>query len=365
MLRKVLPSSATCPDSSSPPRPQWPTVAKSSRGRYSRRMPVDWNALADLIRRHQKFVLTTHVRPDPDALGSQLGFAGLLEHLGKEVRIANASSVPSRLQFIDPHRRCEQYPSQVCEQTVLEADVHVILDTSAWVQLAELGKPFKKSPAVKIVIDHHASSDQLGAIEFKQVEAEATGAMVFDLAESQGWPINRDMARALYCAIATDTGWFRFPSVTSETMRRAARLIDLGAEPAVLYNLLHEQNSLGRTRLAGRCLTRMMVDAGGRLAWTSVSLVDYRETGADATETDDLVNECLKLAGVEAAFILIEQPNGNVKASLRCRSHLDVAVVAEQFGGGGHRQASGATVPGPMAEAQQKIVTAMKKLFPA
>jgi phosphoesterase RecJ-like protein len=109
----------------------------------------------------------------------------------------------------------------------------------------------------------------------------------------------------------------------------------------------------------------MMVDAGGRLAWTSVSLVDYRETGADATETDDLVNECLKLAGVEAAFILIEQPNGNVKASLRCRSHLDVAVVAEQFGGGGHRQASGATVPGPMAEAQQKIVTAMKKLFPA
>jgi len=108
-------------------------------------MSVDWNALAELIRPHHKFVLTTHVRPDADALGSQLGFAGLLEHLGKQVRIVNSSAVPSRLQFLDPHRRCEQYQAQVCEQTVLEADVHVILDTSAWVQLARWARCSKRA----------------------------------------------------------------------------------------------------------------------------------------------------------------------------------------------------------------------------
>lgn len=327
-------------------------------------MNINWGSLADLLQAHQKFVLTTHVRPDADALGSQLGFAGLLEHLGKQVQIINASAVPARLAFLDPHKKCKQLGNDFGEQSVLEADVHVILDTSSWIQLAEVGRLFKKTSAVKVVIDHHASSDDLGAIDFKDVHAEATGAMVFDIAESQGWPINPDMARALYCAIATDTGWFRFPSTTSGTMRRIARLIDFGAQPAVLYGALYEQYSLARTRLAGRCLSRMMVDAEGRLAWTYITLVDYRETGAEPTETDDLVNECLRLAGVEAAYILIEQPNGNVKASLRSRSHIDVSPVAEKFGGGGHRQASGAMVPGPMLEAQAKVLTAMKALFP-
>jgi phosphoesterase RecJ-like protein len=327
-------------------------------------MNVDWNGLAELLRRHEKFVLTTHVRPDADALGSQLGFAGLLRHLGKQVKIINASAVPPRLKFLDPDGECGQLGPDWSEQSVLEADCHVILDTSSWIQLAELGKLFKKTNAVRVVIDHHASADDLHALDFKDVTAEATGAMVFDLAESQGWPLTPGMARALYCAIATDTGWFRFPSTTSATMRRIARLIDCGAEPAVLYGALYEQCSLGRTRLAGRCLSRMMIDAGGRLAWTYITLIDYRETGAEPTETDDLVNEGLRLAGVEAAYILIEQPNGNVKASLRSRSHLDVSAVAEKFGGGGHRQASGAMVPGPMAEAQVKILTAMKTLFP-
>ena len=327
-------------------------------------MQIHWAELADILRNHQRFVLTTHVRPDADAVGSQLGFAGLLDHLGKETRIINASAVPPRLEFLDPQRRCKQLGVDVDAASVLDADVHVILDTSSWVQLAEVAKLFKKTSALKIVVDHHASADDLGARDFKDVDADATGSLVVDFAESQGWPISADMAQALYCAIATDTGWFRFPSTTSATMRRIARLIDCGAQPSVLYRRLYEQYSLARMRLAGRCLTRMMVDAEGRLAWTYITLVDYRETGAEPTETDDLVNECLRIAGIEAAYILIEQPNGNVKASLRSRSHIDVSKVAEQFGGGGHRQASGAMVAGPMPQAQAKVLAAMKALFP-
>jgi phosphoesterase RecJ-like protein len=323
-------------------------------------MRIDWTPFRDLLNTHRRFVLTTHVRPDADAIGSEIAMAGLLDQLGKEVRIINASPVPTRLKFLDPDGRCLQIGAQISEEHALETDVHVILDTSAWGQLAEMGRVFRKTQAVKVVIDHHSISESLGALDMKDVDSEATGALVFQFAQTMGLEITPAIAAAMYCAIATDTGWFRFSSTTSETLRTVASLIDFGAKPAVLYRLLYEQSTLARMKLAGRALTRMMLDCDGKLAWTFVTLVDYRETGAEQADTEDLVNECLAVAGVEAAFILIEQHNGNFKASLRCRGDINVARVAEQFGGGGHKQAAGAMVPGPLADAQTRILTAVK-----
>ncbi|MGQ0635911.1 MAG: DHH family phosphoesterase [Planctomycetaceae bacterium] len=325
-------------------------------------MNIDWTPLRDLLETKQSFVLTTHVRPDADAIGSEIALAGLLTHLGKEVRVINASAVPARLKFLDPHGHCRQVGTQVSENDALQTDVHVIVDTSAWGQLGEMAGVFKKTAAVKVVIDHHAAAEDLGAINLKDVDAEATGALIFQFANALGLPISASGAAALFCAIATDTGWFRFPSSTSGTLRTAAELIDLGAQPSLLYCQLYEQHTLSRIKLAGRVLGRMMVDAGGRLAWTFVTLVDYRETGAEPADTEDLVNECLTVAGIEAAFILIEQPNGNVKASLRSRSHLDVSRVAEEFGGGGHKQAAGAIIRGPLAAVQTRVLAAMKSV---
>jgi phosphoesterase RecJ-like protein len=324
-------------------------------------MSIDWSPLVALIGQKQRFVLTTHVRPDADAIGSEVALAAFLEHLGKDVRIVNSSAVPARLKFLDSAGRCMQLGAQVSDDDALDADVHVVVDTSAWGQLAEVARVFRKTRAVKVVIDHHVSAEDLGALDFKDTQAEATGALIFDFAQAAGVPVSAEVASVLFCAIATDTGWFRFPSTTSATMRTAGKLIDLGAQPALLYRKLYEQYSLARIKLAARVLGRMMVDADGRLAWTFVTLVDYRETGADPADTEDLVNECLTIAGVEATFILIEQQNGNVKASLRSRSHIDVARVAEQFGGGGHRQAAGAMLPGPLDDVRAKVLAAMKE----
>jgi bifunctional oligoribonuclease and PAP phosphatase NrnA len=325
-------------------------------------MRIDWTPLKELLDAPRRFVLTTHVRPDADAIGSEIAMAGLLEQLGMQVRIINASPVPTRLKFLDPDGRCLQVGAQISEEHALDCDVHLILDTSAWGQLAEMGRVFRRTKAIKIVVDHHATAESLGAIDLKDTESEATGALVFQFAQTMGLEITPQIAAAMYCAIATDTGWFRFPSTTSETLRTIAALVDAGAQPAVLYRQLYEQYTLARIKLAGRVLSRMMLDCEGRLAWTFVTLVDYRETGAEPPDTEDLVNECLTVAGVDVAFILIEQHSGNFKASLRCRSHLDVARVAEQFGGGGHKQAAGAIIPGPLADAQNKILTAMKAI---
>jgi phosphoesterase RecJ-like protein len=326
-------------------------------------MKIDWTPLREIIAVSDRFVLTTHVRPDADAIGSEIAMAGLLQQLGKEVRIINASVVPPRLEFLDPEKKCLQIGAHVTEEAACDTDVHIILDTSAWGQLAELGRVFKKTKAKKIVIDHHVCAEDLGAVNLKDTDAEATGTLVFQFAEFMGLKITPIIGAAIFSAIATDTGWFRFPSTTGETMRTIGKLIDAGIRPADLYKRLYEQFTLARIKLAGRVLSRMMLDCGGKLAWTYVTLVDYRETGAEPPDTEDLVNECLTVGDVEAAFILIEQSNGNVKASLRSRSHIDVSGIAGSFGGGGHKQAAGAILHGPLADVQTRILTAMRALF--
>lgn len=326
-------------------------------------MQINWEPLGDIIRANQRFVLTTHVRPDADALGSELAMAGLLEQLGKEVRIVNASPVPQRLAFLDPEKRCLQLGVSVTDEQALDTDVHMILDTSAWGQLAEVGRVFRKTKAKKVVIDHHFSSEDLGATDFKDINAEATGALVFQVAQALNVPVTPQMATVMFCAIATDTGWFRFSSSTSETLRTAARLIDFGAHPTLLYQLLYEQYTLSRVKLAGRVLSRVKLECEGKLGFTYVRWDDYTETGAEPADTEDLVNECLTIAGTQAAFILIEQSNHQIKTSFRSRSHIDVSRVAEQFNGGGHKQAAGAILPGPLADAQAKVLTAMQAIF--
>lgn len=326
-------------------------------------MKVNWSALRDIIQANRRFVLTSHVRPDADALGSEKAMAGLLKQLGKEVRIINASPVPRRLAFLDPEGECLEVGRAVTIEQSLDTDVHMILDTSAWGQLGEMGRVIRETSAIKLVIDHHVSSEDLGATEFRDVTAEATGAMVFHFAEATGIPITPAIASAMFCAIATDTGWFRFSSTTSGTMRTIASLIEYGAQPSSLYTQLYEQYKIGRIKLAGQTMLRMTLECEGKLAWTFVRQQDYAETGAEAADTEDLVNECLTVAGVAAACILIEQNNGNVKASLRSRSHLDVSRVAETFGGGGHKQAAGVILPGPLSDAQAKILAAMRAIL--
>jgi phosphoesterase RecJ-like protein len=323
-------------------------------------MHIDWEPFRQIVKSNRRFVLTSHIRPDADAIGSELGLAALLEERGKNVRIVNPSEVPEHLKFLDPERRVTKIGQGIPAEQVLDTDVHVVLDTSAWNQLQDVTPVFKGTTATKVVIDHHVSADRLDAVEFKDVQAEATGALVVRLAEALGWPIPERAVMPLYCAIATDTGWFRFPSTTGETMRIAGRLIELGAQPHRIYQMLYEQFSPGRVRLAGRVLARLVLECGDRLAYITATQDDFKSTGAKQADTEDLVNECLRIASTECAFIAIEQMNGTIKVSFRSRTELDVSRVAEQFGGGGHRQASGAVLPGPLASAVSKVLEALR-----
>lgn len=329
-------------------------------------MPIDWSPLIDMVRSNHRFVLSSHVRPDADALGSELALAATLEAMGKSVRIVNPSQAPPGLAFLDPDRRAIKLGDGITADEIRDTDAHFIVDTSAWVQLQEVGTAFRNSKAqARACIDHHVSSDDLGCLVLKDTTAAACGELIFEFIEALGQSISEKTATVLYCAIATDTGWFRFPSTTQRTMTIAGKLIACGAQPHVLYRQIYEQHSAARMRLVGRVLSRITVDCDGRLAWLSVTQDDFRDTGAVPSDTEDLVNECLRIAGVQAAFIAVEQQNQTIKCSLRSRADLNVAAVAELFGGGGHRQAAGTVLPGPLNDALAKILPPMQRVVTA
>jgi bifunctional oligoribonuclease and PAP phosphatase NrnA len=323
-------------------------------------MSINWPRFVEVIRSHQRFVLTSHMRPDCDALGSELGMAGILESLGKDVRIVNGQATPPNLAFIDPERKIQALGEDVHPEDLQDAEVLMILDTSAWAQLGPMADVVRATRAKRIVMDHHVGEDDLDAELFKDVTAEAAGRIVTDAAEQLGVKLTPKIARPLFAAVATDTGWFRFGSATAGTYRTAAKLIEAGASPSAIYQDLYEQDTLGRVKLRGRVLERVETELDGRLAHTYVMQQDFAETGAHPSDTEDVVNMTLAIAGVEAAVIMIEQAKGGFKMSFRSRCELDCNQLAGQFGGGGHKAAAGAFLEGSFEEVRPRVLDAVR-----
>lgn len=320
-------------------------------------MPLDWSPFVTFAQTHQKFLLLTHVRPDADALGSQIGMADALTQLGKSARIVIGSSFPERYRFLDPDRRIERYTP--ASDAFRSADAIVILDTGTWNQLGDCGSPLRERNVPKFVIDHHLTQDELGATRLVDVSAEATGRLVWQAYQAFGLTPSPKAAEALFAAVAMDTGWFHHSNMKPAAFELAAELTRLGASPVRIYELLYERNSLSRLRLQGRVLDRLKTAVDDKVAYSEVYLRDYAETGAHPLETEDFVQMMRSVADVEVGVLLIEQLDGRIKVSLRSRSKVDVSKLAEQYGGGGHARAAGATVPGPIAEARDKVMAAL------
>lgn len=327
-------------------------------------MTVQWEALAERIQSSQTFILCSHIRPDCDALGSELGMAGVLEKLGKSVRIINGHPTPPNLAFIDPDNKIEVLHEHVKPEDV-SADCFIVLDTSAWAQIGPMSEVLKNFQGLKLCIDHHVGEDDLGTEFFKDTSAEATGHLVAKFASHAGVEINPQMAMALYAAIATDTGWFRFPSTKPATYRIIADLVDAGAVPSQIYGDLYEQDTIGRVRLRGRILSRTEEERAGELVYTHVVKEDFPETGANPSDTEDAINMTLAIAGTQVAVIFVEQADGGFKLSFRSRCGVDCSTLAREFDGGGHKAAAGAFMQGSLEEVKQKVLPVVRQAMDA
>ena len=324
-------------------------------------MAVDWKPLIRIVDEFDRFVLTSHVRPDCDALGSELGMAQVLDAKGKDVLVVNDHDTPDNLRFIDPANRIRTLEAQRAAGGLDDRQVLMVLDTSAWAQLGAMADVVRSFPGQVVVVDHHVGEDDMPGLMLKDTSAEACGRLVAEAAGAIGVDITPEIAMPLFAAVATDTGWFRFRSVSAATYHLAAALIEAGADPAAIYRDLYEQDTAGRIKLRGIILSRIATELDGRLIHTYVRDRDFQEVGAVAADTEDVVNMTLAVAGTEVAVIFVEQPSGHVKISFRSRGMLDCNRLATSFGGGGHKAAAGAMLPGPFEAAREKVLQAVRE----
>lgn len=286
--------------------------------------------------------------------------AGVLEALDKKVKIVNGQATPPNLAFIDPDHRIQALGVDITADELRDVEVMIVLDTSAWAQLGPMSEVLQNTNARKLVVDHHVGEDDLGAELFKNPTAEATGRLVVEAADALGVELTAAIATPLFAAVATDTGWFRFGSAGPSTYELAARLIAAGANPPLIYADLYERDSEGRVRLRGLILSRTQTAMGGKLVHTYVLPEDYEATGSLPTDTEDVINMAMQVAGTEVAVILVGQPEGGFKLSFRSRCAVDCAALAATFGGGGHKAAAGAFLDEPFESAQPKVLEAVK-----
>jgi len=305
-------------------------------------------------------LLTTHVRPDGDACASVVAMYYALEKLGKKVGLLFLSEIPEWYEFLFPDKppvlKKGTSVEQLVEARLGRPDLIIIIDTNSYSQLPGFETYLKNYKMDVLVIDHHATADGLGDVELVDTEAAATGLIVFDFIKYAGWPITNKIAEALFVATSTDTGWFQFGNTNSRVFRSCAELVDAGAEPAKIHHILYRNFSIQRFKLMTSMLQTLELHFGGRYAVQHLTIADFKRTGASYKDTENLIDECRRIATVEAAALFVEQPDGRIRCSLRSTGSVDVRQIAQKFGGGGHKMAAGTYLPGPLQNAKQLIL---------
>jgi bifunctional oligoribonuclease and PAP phosphatase NrnA len=311
---------------------------------------------AAAIRSAETIVMSCHVNADGDAIGSLCALGLACRHLGKRVLTVSPDGVPEIYDFIPGSMEVLSAAEATSRSDGQNFDVGIGVDADGSDRLGG-AEALVLAARVVIDIDHH-TGPPYGDLPFVDPEAAASGELVYDLINALGVGIDPQIATALMAAIVTDTGSFRYPSVTAETMRITAELIERGAHPQVVWERVYGQRSYPATLLLGRALKQVRRSAGGRLAWAALSRADFRKADAEEDETEGIINEIRVIEGTGVAILMREQPDGQVRISFRSKDGTDVASLAEQFGGGGHRAAAGATTAGPLADAEERIIAA-------
>jgi phosphoesterase RecJ-like protein len=328
----------------------------------SRISDVDFQKAIQLLEESSQIAITTHIRPDGDACGCMRALIDALLAHGKKVFPLFLS--PPASWYADlfdkkvPVLGNDFSSEQLMEEPWRECDLLIVVDTNSLVQLPGLEMWFQHDapPKKVLVIDHHLTGDGLGDVQLIDAKAAAAGEIVYDLFRAAGWPITPSIAKALFVALSTDTGWFRFGNADSRIFRTAAELIEAGARPDEIYRMMYQSFTPARLRLLVRMLDHLELYEQEQIASQYLLRKDFEETGAKGPDTENLIDECQRIKTVEAAFLLVELSDGRFRCSLRSKGKVDVRVIAQKYGGGGHTLAAGVTVPGPLEEAKSKIV---------
>ncbi|MDE2975044.1 MAG: bifunctional oligoribonuclease/PAP phosphatase NrnA [Gemmatimonadota bacterium] len=330
------------------------TVAEAEGGRTERESELD--RVLELLAGAKSVVVTTHANADGDGAGSEVALAAFLRAQGTEAWIVNPTPFPESCAFLLPDPGWVlAAKSEEARRRCRAADLAVVVDTSETPRIGRVKSLVRKLP--KVVIDHHPPGGKpIEGVVFRDTAACATGELVFELIERAGGPWSETVARALYMAVLTDTGGFRFANANPSCFRTAARLVELGAAPEALHRAAYGGFRLRRFELLREALATLAVGAGGRLAWMIVPKEAYDRLGATVEDLEGFVDVPRDVAGVEVAVLFRTTADGRIKVSLRSVSPVDVNAIATALGGGGHVRAAAAVVKGPLEEVVERVL---------
>ncbi len=310
----------------------------------------------DGLKGGQKFVITTHLQPDGDAVGSALGLSLGLESAGKEVTLVAADPLPPRYAFLKRFRPWFK-----------PDDVSGFYDAAIFVDCTDPeraggGKGISELARMVINIDHHVSNSGFGDVKYVDAKVSAVGEQVFYLLKELGVQVDPVVATCLYTAISTDTGSFRYENTGVETHRVVAELLELGADTRLVVEKVYEEKSLSALMLLGQSLCTLRTTAGGQIAWMWVTRSMLEKCGAREDESDGIINYASSVEGVEIGILFREAAGGRIKVGLRSRKKVDVSELAMVLGGGGHPRAAGCWLEGEKREVEKKVLDLAEKL---
>ncbi len=310
-------------------------------------MSPEIQRIVDALRARQRFVLSSHSRPDGDSIGSQLAMAYTLRALGKDVTVINADPAPPPLMA---------FPGvagiRIAPRADDEFDAAIIMECG---DLARTGVSGLERFFV-INVDHHPGNTGYGRINWFNPGAAACAEMVYDLVRALGVPLSAEIATHIYLAILTDTGSFHYSSISPRTFDICRECLEAGVDPVLVARNVYDSNNMGRLKLFGAVLGAMQIDQTGRIAIVYVDHEMAREAGGTYEDTEGLVNLPLTVKEIEAVMFFKQEKGDEYRVSLRSKGDVDIGAIAKEYGGGGHKNAAGCTVTGPIEQLQRALV---------
>ncbi|MCL5028946.1 MAG: bifunctional oligoribonuclease/PAP phosphatase NrnA [Bacteroidetes bacterium] len=320
---------------------------------------IDFSELKKIIEDNNSFLLTTHVNPDADAIGSEIAFYFILKELGKKVFVINHSETPYNLEFLDTDNVIEKYDEQKHSKIFDEVDVLVALDFNRSDRVVRMQKRFNESKKLKICIDHHQDEENFVNHFFIDTNYSATGQIIYDLiTKTEIVKLNYQTSYPIYAAIMTDTGSFRFERTSPEIHYIAANLIQQGVNPGEVFDKIYDQSKFSKIRLLGAALDSMQLfGEDKKISYMIIRQETFKKLDAVESDTENFVNYNLSVEGVVIGLLFIELKEG-FKVSFRSKGTIPMNKLAAEFGGGGHINAAGARIrDGKLDEYMQKILS--------
>jgi phosphoesterase RecJ-like protein len=304
--------------------------------------------IVEAVRARQRFVVTSHARPDGDAIGSAMAMAFALRQMGKEARVVSADPAPPPLAPFPGVTEIEVTP-----RVADPGDAVMVMECGS---LSRTGIEGLERGYV-VNIDHHVGNSMYGALNWFDVSAAACGEMVFDLVNALGVPLTREIATHVYVAILTDTGSFHYSNITPRTFDISRRCLEAGVDPSSIARTVFDSNSLARLRLHNAILNRMELDASGRIATLWVDRAMTAALGATYEDTEGVINVPLTVREIVAVAFFKEQGPDDWRVSMRSKGDVDINAIAKEFGGGGHKNASGCNASGRLDRLKKQFET--------